>query len=164
MKIVCALAFAAFSTSCMAENVLNVQTPAVLPKETGIPDAIKEKCKVPEVVGSHIFTSVSDVYDKTRRVADGADIADGMLLKTTITSVWGASYGGGWSGPRHISVTVDLIKNGKVLQTTAFRRTSNGGALGAFKSTCSIVDRIAKELGEDAADWVKDNLSEIRRG
>lgn len=145
----------------MAANVLNVQTPAVVSQQTPIPDSIKAKCKVPELVGDRILESVSKIYGETRQVG-GVNTADGLLLKTTITSVWGASYGGGWTGPRHISVTVDLIKNGKVLQTTDFKRTSNGGVWGAFKSTCGIMERLAKELGEDAADWVKDNRAEIR--
>ena len=160
-RMVSTLALAIFSTSCMAGNVLNVQTPAVVSQQTHIPDSIKAKCKVPELVGDRILESVSKVYGETRQVA-GVNTADGLLLKTTITSVWGASYGGGWTGPRHISVTVDLIKNGKVLQTTDFKRTSNGGAWGAFKSTCGIMERLAKELGEDAVDWVKDNRTEFR--
>ena len=160
-RMISTLALAIFSTSCMAGNVLNLQTPAVVSQQTHIPDSIKAKCKVPELVGDRILESVSKVYGETRQVA-GVNTADGLLLKTTITSVWGASYGGGWTGPRHISVTVDLIKNGKVLQTTDFKRTSNGGALGAFKSTCGIMERIAKELGDDAADWIKDNRAEIR--
>lgn len=161
-KMVSAFALAAFSTSCMAGNVLNVQTPAVLPQEMNIPDVIKAQCKVPELVGNQVFESVSKVYERTKQVDGSANLTNGLLLKTTITSVWGASHGGGWTGPKHISVTLDLIKDGKVLQTTTSKRTSNGGVWGAFKSTCGIMDRLAKEVGEDAADWIKDNLAEVR--
>lgn len=161
-KLVFALAFAAFSTSCMAGNVLNVQTPAVLPDSTSITGGIKAQCKVPQIVGDQVFASVSKVYAQTRQVDGTANLADGLLLKTTITSVWGASVGGGWTGPRHLSVTLDLIKDGKVLQTTTSQRTSNGGVWGPFKSTCGIMNRLAKEVGEDAADWIKDNLAVVR--
>ena len=85
-KMISALALAIFSTSCMAGNVLNLQTPAVVSQQTHIPDSIKAKCKVPELVGDRILESVSKVYGETRQVA-GVNTADGLLLKTTITSV-----------------------------------------------------------------------------
>ena len=160
-KMISALALAVVSTSCLAGNALNVQTPAVLPADTHIPDAIKAQCKVPELVGNRVLDAVSKVYGDTRQVGSDANPVNGLLLKTTITSVWGASHGGGWTGPKHISVTFDLVKDGKVLQTTTSKRTSDGGMWGAFKSTCGIMDRLAKEVGEDAADWIKDNLAEI---
>jgi hypothetical protein len=160
-KTVFALALAALSTSCMAGNVLNVQTPAVLPESTSIPGGIKAQCKVPQLVADQVFASVRKVYDRTSQVDGSVNLADGLLLKTTITSVWGASVGGGWTGPRHLSVTLDLIKDGKVLQTTTSKRTSNGGVWGPFKSTCGIMNRLAKEVGEDAADWIKDNLAAV---
>lgn len=160
-KIVSMFIFGVLSTNCIAGNVLNVQTPAVLSQEIHIPGSIKAQCKVAELVGDQVFESVSNVYGRTKRVASDANLADELLLKSTITLVWGASYGGGWTGPRHISVTLELIKGGKVLQTTTSKRTSNGGVWGAFKSTCGIMDRLAKEVGEDAADWIKDNLSEV---
>jgi hypothetical protein len=160
-KIVSMFIFCVLSTNCIAGNVLNVQTPAVLSPEIHIPGSIKAQCKVAKLVGDQVFESVSNVYGRTKRVAGDANLADELLLKSTITLVWGASYGGGWTGPRHISVTLELIKGGEVLQTTTSKRTSNGGVWGAFKSTCGIMDRLAKEVGEDAADWIKDNLSEV---
>lgn len=53
-----------------------------------------------------------------------------------------------------ISVYAVLYRNGKVVDKTTFFRSSNGGFMGGFKSSCSVLNRTVKALGKDIAQWL----------
>jgi hypothetical protein len=57
---------------------------------------------------------------------------------------------------KSMAVKGKLYEGGQVIGNFKDRRISMGGALGQFKSSCSVLTRITKEIGEDVATWLKE--------
>jgi hypothetical protein len=144
---------AALSAPCMAADTLYVQVPAVLAKDAPMISAVKEQCTLPQIVGDDVFHSVSEVYDDSKKVDSEAAVIGAPVLKSTILSAHGWA-GGGWSGSKEITLQVELIKDGKVLDATTVDYSSRGGMFGMFKGTCDILHFAAGKLGKRVAKWV----------
>ncbi len=58
--------------------------------------------------------------------------------------------GGAWSGPKSVTIEGVLWSGGKSAGSfTAERRTTHGSG------TCGMLERDAKEIGKDIAEWLK---------
>ncbi|MES9943308.1 MAG: hypothetical protein ABW105_02795 [Candidatus Thiodiazotropha sp. 6PLUC1] len=131
---------------------------------SGVPDKVKAECvidtQLPEYIGS--FASASDI---TVVKKDGAVSSKdkGRVLALEISNVIG-SGGGAWSGSKSVAVTGELFENGKKIGSFNGRRSSGGGMFGAYKGTCSILDRCVKALGKDIAIWLIDPSMDDRIG
>lgn len=88
-------------------------------------------------------------------LAKDANASDVTLLRLQIIHVLGVG-GGVWTGPKAITVTADLIENGKVARHTKINRWSVGGMWGGFKGTCSILNRNVEAIGKDLNRWIRD--------
>jgi hypothetical protein len=161
-KCLCVMLLAVTSMQCMAGESLNVQVPAALAKDASMLDVVKAQCALPQVVGDDIFNSVSKVYGDTKKI-DSEVLAIGEpVLKTTILSAQGWA-GGHWSGSKEITIRVDLVKDGKILDTTTLDHSSSGGLMGAFKGTCDILHLDAEKLAKQVAKWVEKRRDIISR-
>ena len=49
----------------------------------------------------------------------------------------------------------ELLENGKVVRQTKINRWSVGGVFGAFKGTCTILERSADAISKDLSRWVR---------
>lgn len=145
---------AMLSIPCMADGMLYVQVPAVLSKDAPMIDAVKTQCALPQVVGEDVFNSVSQVYGNSKKTDSEASVIGQPVLKTTLLSARGWA-GGGWSGSKEITIQVELVKDGKTLDTTTLDYSSKGGLLGPFKGTCDILHYAAEKLGKRVAKWIK---------
>lgn len=152
-KYLCLMPLAMLATQSMAGEILNVQVPAALAADAPMLDAVKMQCAVPQIVGEDIFASVGKVYANSKRVGGEASTRDRLALKTTILSAQGWA-GGYWSGSKEITIRIDLVKNGKTLDTTTLDHSSSGGLMGPFKGTCDIFRRDAEKLANQVAKWV----------
>lgn len=150
------------SARCMAGETLNVQVPAALAKDAPMLDIVKAQCSLPQVVGDDIFNSVSKVYSDSRKVDSEALAIGEPVLRTTILSAHGWA-GGYWSGSKEITIKVDLVKDGKTLDTTTLDQSSSGGLLGPLKGTCDILHRDAEKLAKQVAKWAEKRRDIISR-
>ncbi|HJW10661.1 MAG TPA: hypothetical protein VJ598_02680 [Albitalea sp.] len=130
-----------------------VQVPATLDPSAPIGEGVRRECSVEQLVGNHVFQSVSERLPGARALAQVDQAGADPLLKLTIFTVYGAG-GGGWSGPKSMMIRADLTLNGEVSATKVFRRQSSGGAFGGLTGTCPIMERIAIALGKDVAGWM----------
>ncbi len=105
---------------------------------------VREACKLEDRLSADISSALGQ--PATTSTA-------GAVVRVSIVDVMGVG-GGGWTGPKAISIRVELMKDGKVERSTHLTRTTTGGAFGGFKGTCSMLERDSNVLGKDVAKWV----------
>jgi hypothetical protein len=85
-------------------------------------------------------------------IQDLAKIDDARVLRLNIVDIEG-KMGGIFSGRKSMTVTAELLQNGKVLRTADFtRRTTVSAYVGA--DTCRALARTAGAIGRDVASWL----------
>ena len=123
-------------------------------KEADVPSTVRAECALETKLSDFIKSyAESNGVSVTSEKGDNANAA-GRVLDVRITHAL-ARGGGAWSGPKSVAVRGELREGGKVVGSFRARRTSGGGAFGGFKGTCGILDRCAKTLGKDIAQWLK---------
>ena len=137
--------FAALLAACAAAHADGVKllTPVAYASESSVVPKVREACKVEERLASDVGDALGGRTESTQ----------GEVVRVSIIDVMGVG-GGAWSGPKAISIRVELLKDGKVERTTRLTRTTTGGAFGGFKGTCSMLERDSTVLGKDVAKWV----------
>ncbi|WP_116139247.1 hypothetical protein [Trinickia diaoshuihuensis] len=131
-----------------------LETPVTYASGAGVVDRVKDECHIDELLAHR----VGDALGRLNRTGDGTIDAnsapgDAQVLRLQISYVMGVG-GGAWTGPKAISLSADLIDNGKVVRHAKFKRWSVGGVWGAFKGTCSILDRTSVIISKDLRRWV----------
>jgi hypothetical protein len=139
------IAFAALLAACAAAHAdgIKLLTPVTYAAESSVVPKVRDACKLEERLTSDVGGALAGTTDSTR----------GEVVRVSIVDVMGVG-GGGWTGPKAISLKVDLLKDGKVERSTHLTRTTTGGAFGGFKGTCSMLERDSSVLGKDVAKWV----------
>ena len=143
MKKMFALAMLVAATAPAWADGVQLLTPVAYAAESSVVPKVREACKVEE----RLTADIGDALGGTTTVAKGD------VVKVSIVDVMGVC-GGAWSGPKAISIRVELIKGGTTLRTTRLTRTTTGGAFGGFKGTCAMLERDSAVLGKDVAKWV----------
>lgn len=136
-----------------AAETLFVQVPAVFDTNARVPSNIRRECGVDTLLGNQALARISARIGNVQAVDKPEQAGGANLLVLTITSADGFG-GGGWSGPKSLSIRADLMQNGVALGTTNLIRSSKGGMFGGFKGTCAIFDRITETLGNDVSKWL----------
>lgn len=156
MKRFLLIALCLASTSVFAGERRQVllETPVTYAAGAGVVERVKDECHIDDMLTRH----VGEALRRLNRTGEGTIEANGVagdaeILKLQITYVMGVG-GGAWTGPKAISLSADLIDNGQVVRHTKFKRWSVGGMWGAFKGTCSILDRTAVVISKDLSRWV----------
>jgi hypothetical protein len=134
-----------------AAEKLMIQTPAVYDNDARINNKIRTECAVENRLSQFMAERASGKYDV---VSVKTPDASGKALTLTILNVGGVG-GGGWSGPKSITLHGVLKDKGRVIGTFNARRGSSGGAFGAYKSTCGIIERCAEALAKDVSAWLE---------
>ncbi len=80
--------------------------------------------------------------------------AKGGVLVIQITNMH--SGGNAFIGHnKSTTIKAQLYKDGVLIDSTDLTRSSGGGIGAGFKSSCSVLGRTVKTLGEDVAAWAK---------
>lgn len=140
----------------MAATATRLEIPVTYHPNAGVVENVRKECHIEEMLARH----VGGVLGKLNSTGSGTlessdDPAGDRILRLQITHVLGVG-GGAWSGPKAITVMAELLENGKVMRQTKINRWSAGGVFGAFKGTCSILERSAVAIGKDLSRWVRD--------
>jgi hypothetical protein len=61
-----------------------------------------------------------------------------------------------WTGERSVAIEGTLLDGGTTVGTFKMRRGAMGGVFGGMRDVCRSLDTVAKEMGEDIADWLTD--------
>jgi hypothetical protein len=148
--------------ACLAEGILNLQDYALYDKSVSVPPAVQAECGLEGKIVGYVQSSARG-FDKIVLVPDATKAGAGKSLVMKIAGISGVG-GGAWSGPKNLTIEGTLRENGQVTGTFRATRFSGGGAFGAYKGTCAILDRCAKTLGTDVATWLANPIMNARLG
>ena len=133
---------------------------ATFDKDAAVPAAVKAECDLQTKIPNYVFA-------EAKGEIEGLSFVDkpgaGRTLSLAIKGVAGAG-GGAWSGPKQVTIEGKLLEKNKVVGSFVATRFSGGGAFGAYKGTCKILDRCAKALGKDVAGWLMEPTMNARLG
>lgn len=161
MKILTLLGLLAYGSSALAGNLTVLETPVTYHANAGVIENVKTECRLEEQFENRIGKVLAKMNKSGNgTLAKDANASDVTLLRLQITHVLGVG-GGVWTGPKAITVTADLIENGKVARHTKINRWSVGGMWGGFKGTCSILNRNVEAIGKDLSRWIRDPSYQI---
>lgn len=155
MKKLLPLMFFAYATAPLAVTATRLEVPVTYHPNAGVVASVRSECQIEDMLA----TRVGRVLGKLNKtdsgtVNTGADPSGDNVLRLQITHVLGVG-GGAWSGPKAITLTAELLENGKVVRQTKINRWSVGGVFGAFKGTCTILERSADAISKDLSRWVR---------
>lgn len=143
-----------FSHAGQAAPVL-LETPMHYTDDASVDPTIKADCQIEEMVARDVGKQLAEENKGEGTIDAKADQSNKTVLHLGISYVMGAN-GGGWTGPKAITVKPRLVENGKVIREGRMTRWSTGGVFAAFKGTCSILRRCSKQIAEDMVDWIND--------
>ena len=130
----------AVSANAYADGATLV-TPVTYASEASVVQKVRQECQLENRLASDINAALVNTTTPA-----------GKSLRVTILDVMGVG-GGAWSGPKAISLRVELLNGDKVERSTRLTRTTTGGAFGGFKGTCAMLERDSATLGKDVARW-----------
>lgn len=114
---------------------------------------IKRECTIDVQLADAIKRFAGEKGQQVAFVQGDLAAAPGDTLKLEITDA--VSDGNAWMG-HHKSVTVRgaLMRDGAKVAGFVGRRDSRGGMWGAYKGSCSVLERTVDAVGEDVAAWL----------
>jgi hypothetical protein len=139
--------------ACCAQEKLLVELPAAFDPGASTVRRVKDQCALPTVVGDKAFEQIQRRIPGAISVARPVEAGDAKFVRLTIVRVDGIG-GGGWTGPKELTVRADLIRGTEVLATIERNEESRGGILGPVTGTCGIFEGIAETLGGAIAEWL----------
>jgi hypothetical protein len=153
----------AVSKAAMA-SAISISKRVAYGADSGVPDKVRKECvidsQLPDFIETYASKNDIAVVQKDAAVSSKDK---GRVLVVEFSDVVGAS-GGAWTGAKTVSVSGELFDNGKKVGSFKGRRSSGGGAWGAYKGTCSILGRCVKTLGKDISDWLVKPTMNARLG
>lgn len=142
------------SVSALAGETLFVQVPAGIDPSAPISDAVRSECGVDMLLGNQALSALGRNEANVQAITSSDKAGNNKFVQLTVLSVH-ATGGGAWSGPKSMSIRVDLKRGDATLKTAVLSRSSSGGAFGGLKGNCAILDRVVTTLGKDVAKWVE---------
>ena len=123
--------------------------------------AIKQECTIPQALSENIVKKaiVQGINIEVKRDIKPSDIE----LKIEIIDA--VSAGNAAIGHNKFMVIKGtLVKGNTKYSSYEAARLSGGGYFGAYRSSCSVLARITKALGQDTAGWLKDPYDGAKLG
>ncbi len=143
-----------------AGDVVKIQRSIPIAASVDMSTAVRTECELDTKVSKFVKEFAGD---KVEIVEGALDREKGRALEMEITEVW-APGGGGYSGPKWMTVKGQLYENGKAADSFRAKRFSTGGMFAGFKGTCSIIGRCTKAIGEDIAHWLEAPTANAKLG
>ncbi|MFL6677922.1 MAG: hypothetical protein ACJ8IK_06240 [Burkholderiaceae bacterium] len=127
---------------------VSVLRPVTFSVEAPAPEWIRQECQLEQHVLDDLHEALAD------RGLGGAILespGEGLALKVTIERVVG-QRGGGWSGPKTLSLGIALLRGGKVMRTTS--QTSATKSLNPMADTCASFERASSKVSDLVVGWL----------
>ena len=153
------LCLAFFCASLAQADTITISQSIPFAEDSGATDALKEECEFQTRLPAYIKKEAKRSVDVVLSEAPLEDV-EGKTLSLEITNMYGLG-GGAYSGSKSAVVSGELKENGEVIASMSARRHS---IMGMMPGTCSIMKRIAKKMGEDIADWLKEPTMDAELG
>ncbi len=138
-------------------------TPIPYSETADVRDAVRQECGLQEKLAQFIEQYSAQRSIKVTTNQGPASQIQGKTLEVAITGAF-APGGGAFSGGKAVTVEGNLTEGGRSLGSFKARRISGGGAFAIFKSTCDILGRDVRALGEDIAGFLANPSEDARMG
>lgn len=134
---------ALFALGCSAHAAgVKLLTPVVYAPGAPVEPKVRDVCRPDERMALDVAGALSGSTESTA----------GEVVRVSIVGVGGGD--GNWSGPRAISIHVELLKDGQPARRTDITRTTDGGVFGDFRHVCSLLQDDSVRLGKAVAKWL----------
>lgn len=130
---------------------LQIQTPALIAPDATFVESVRKECDLERMVGNHVVRGAQELVAGVQGVTEVTRAAGVPYARVTILSQIGVG-GGGWSGPKSITIRVDLLEGTRVVASRIFRDRALRGS--PFSGTCKMIESIGDTLGNDAGEWL----------
>lgn len=122
--------------------------PVTYAAEAPVPDWIRRDCHLQEQVLDDLQEALMD-KGLGGAVVDAA--GQGLALRVTIERVVG-QRGGGWSGPKTLTLGIALLQSGQVARTTS--QTISTDSLNPLAGTCASLERASSKVSDRVVRWL----------
>ncbi|PCJ57458.1 MAG: hypothetical protein COA79_15620 [Planctomycetota bacterium] len=139
-------------TSVVKKDVTLIIKEVKFSKEVVISKAVQEECNLKKSLVKFIKKTAAPQYTKVLTNAT-SDTQNSHILTIEISQVV-AGGGGLWSGSKSVMIKGTLTQDGTQLGSFKGFRYSSGGAWGAYKGTCVILNRCVRTLAKDVTQWL----------
>ncbi len=126
-----------------------------------VSDAIKQECTIPQALSKNILKKSIEI---------GINIESKRDIKTNeielkIEIIDAVSSGNAIIGhSKFMVITGSLVKGGTKYASFKAARHSGGGFFGGYRSSCSVLSKITKALGQDTAGWLMNPIDGAKLG
>ena len=166
MKPLLLIGLLACSAGAVAANQkVLLETPVSVSPDVAVADSVKHDCPLEDMLARKVGPALNSVNKPPRKRKGRHDDDDEQpaaknepppaVLRLQITQVAGASVDKE-PGPKSITVSAELSGKGVATRRTEFTRSDTGGMLKGFKSTCSILEGSATDIGKELSRWAGD--------
>jgi len=118
-----------------------------------IDERIKTECKS---LGDHLSKKIVESapkFDLEVTQITKKPTSNGIFVDVYFVNIY--TRGNAFIGHRKsTAIKADLYLDNKLFSSKSIARNSNGGLFGAFKSSCSVLERTVNALGSDVAKWL----------
>ncbi|WP_028103915.1 hypothetical protein [Pseudoduganella violaceinigra] len=137
-------------TSAAAERIF-LQLPVQLAPGVELPPRVQAECDLEHHFAQDAEAQISKRFRPVEIITSGTDVGNDKVIKLTLTNI-NALGGAAWTGPKSVSMQVELMRGGEVLDARVFSRSSQGTLL---TGTCEMLHKVSKALGADVGVWLK---------
>lgn len=130
-----------------AEEVVLVPSFVPYQKEGTTNENIRRECTWNTTMPQYLAKKSDGRVQVAEKNIDAAADRKLMLVATHLHVIGG----GGWTGPKWLTLEGKLLEKGKLIGNFEARRQTIGGSL----KTCGTLDSLSEEIGDDIVEWLK---------
>lgn len=135
-----------------AESGYVISASAPYLETTRVPDAVRSECALERYVGEQALEAIAKRFPGSTAAAELSG-QEAQALRLSILSV-DAVGGGAWTGRKGMTIKAELLQAGTSVDSRTFFRENTGGVFGAFKGTCTMLERNADSISKDMVKWL----------
>lgn len=152
-------AAACFALTAHANTGIEIQVPAVLDHDAPITESVRHECNVEQLVGNSVFEKASELNIGAKKARWAEHTDQTPFLRLTLLTVKGV-VGSRIRGGEQIAMRAEILMSKRIPVSKEFVRSSSVSSF-SFVGTCSIMETIADELGQDVVQWLPGAIAAI---
>ncbi len=138
----------------LPDNTIYLISPIEYVDANNIRQSIQDECALPSVTEAHILERAN--FEKHSIKPLSAYDGTGMAMRVSILG-GNANGGGAFSGQKFIKLHVDLLKDGVLISSKEFDRSTKGGSV--FSGSCQVLEQLIKSFSILSVRWAMDEFA-----
>ncbi len=137
----------------LPDNTIYLISPIEYVDANNIRQAIQDECALPRVTEAYILERANYEHHPIKPVSTYE--GTGTAMRVSIMESFG-SGGGVLAGEKAIKMHVDLLKDGKLISSKEFERSTKGGGL--MSGSCQVLEQLIKSFSILSVRWAMDEF------